>query len=272
MKNFKDRDFLLTQEDLVLIDVRFDMSNPKYGKEAYEKAHAKGAGYLDLDKDLAGPVKAHGGRHPLPDQDEFQEKLRALGLNNDSRVLIYDDGDNSSAGRLWWMLKYYGLEDVFVLQGGFSALEKEDLTDRKESFPRGDILLKPDASMTASYDEVLSYSRQDNPKDKVLVDSRSSERYKGIVEPIDIKKGHIRNAKNVFFRSHFNEKNQIEKDALEKNFKDIADYEDVIFHCGSGVTACTNIMAFEELGKKSRLYIGSFSDFVSYEENTVERE
>jgi thiosulfate/3-mercaptopyruvate sulfurtransferase len=126
--------------------------------------------------------------------------------------------------------------------------------------------------MTASYDEVLSYSRQDNPKDKVLVDSRSSERYKGIVEPIDIKKGHIRNAKNVFFRSHFNEKNQIEKDALEKNFKDIADYEDVIFHCGSGVTACTNIMAFEELGKKSRLYIGSFSDFVSYEENTVERE
>src|SRR5690554_3883162 len=130
MKNFKGRDFLLAQDDLILIDVRYDMSNKCYGKEAYEKSHAKGAGYLDLDMDLAGPVKEHGGRHPLPDQDAFQEKLRALGIHDDSKVLIYDDGDNSAAGRLWWMLKYYGLDHVFVLHGGFSTLQVEDLTDR----------------------------------------------------------------------------------------------------------------------------------------------
>jgi thiosulfate/3-mercaptopyruvate sulfurtransferase len=92
------------------------------------------------------------------------------------------------------------------------------------------------------------------------------------VEPIDVKKGHIRNARNIFYRSHFTETNHINRDSLENNFKDISAYDDVIFHCGSGVTACTNIMLFDELGKQSRLYLGSFSDFISYEENTVERE
>lgn len=272
MKNFKDRDFLIAHDDLVVIDVRFDMSNPKYGRESYEKSHAKGAGYLDLNMDLAGPVKTHGGRHPLPDSDTFQKKLRALGLNNDSSVLIYDDGDNSSAGRLWWMLKYYGLKNVFVLHGGFKELKEEDLTDIAESFPKGNITLQPDDSMTASYEEVLAYSKEDHPKDKVIVDSRSEDRYKGIVEPIDIMKGHIRNTKNVFFKSHFTETNHIDNESLENNFNEISAYEDVIFHCGSGVTACTNIMVFDELGKKSRLYPGSFSDFISYEENTVERD
>jgi thiosulfate/3-mercaptopyruvate sulfurtransferase len=272
MKNFKDRDFLIAHDDLVVIDVRFDMSSPKYGRESYEKSHVKGAGYLDLNEDLAGPVKTHGGRHPLPDLVAFQEKLRALGLNNDSRVLVYDDGDNSSAGRLWWMLKYYGLEDVFVLHGGFKQLKDEDLTGRAEHFPRGNITLKPDNSMTASYEEVLAYSQEDNPTDKVIVDSRSEERFKGIVEPIDVKKGHIRNTKNIFYRSHFTESDHINTDSLEENFKNVFTYDDVIFHCGSGVTACTNIMLLDELGKQSRLYLGSFSDFISYKENTVERE
>lgn len=272
MKNFKDRDFLIAHDDLVVIDARFDMSNPKYGRESYEKSHAKGAGYLDLNMDLAGTVRTHGGRHPLPDQETFQQKLRALGLNNDSRVLVYDDGDNASAGRLWWMLKYYGLQDVYVLHGGFNELKDEDLTDRTEHFPSGNILLKPDDSMTASYEEVLAYSKKDSPDDQVIVDSRSEERYKGIVEPIDVKKGHIRNVKNIFYRSHFSETNHITRDALENSFKDIEAKDDVIFHCGSGVTACTNIMVFDEIGKQSRLYLGSFSDFVSYEENTVERD
>lgn len=272
MKNFKDRDFLITHDDLVVIDVRFDMSNQTLGRKSYEKSHAKGAGYLDLNMDLAGPVKAHGGRHPLPDLDTFQEKLRALGLNDDSRVLIYDDGENSSAGRLWWMLKYYGLKDVFVLHGGFNTLRDEDLTDKAENFRKGTITLTPNASMTATYEEVLSYSKKDILEDTVIVDSRSEERYKGIVEPIDVQKGHIRNAKNIFYRSHFTKTNHVNLDSSEKSFKDILGYDDVIFHCGSGVTACTNIMVLDELGKQSRLYIGSFSDFISYKENTVERE
>ncbi len=272
MKNFKNIDFLKAHEDLVLLDVRFDMSNPDSGRESYNNSHAKGAGYLDLNKDLAGVVKEHGGRHPLPDQNTFQEKLRSLGVNHNSKVLIYDNGDNSAAGRLWWMLKYYGLEDVYVLHGGFKEFGDENLTDRIETFSKGDITLTPDDSMTASYEEVLAYSKKDKPFGQVVVDSRSEERYKGIIEPLDVKKGHIKNTENIFFRNHFNETNHLKMDALEKNFENIKDIDDVVFHCGSGVTACTNIMAFDEIGKKSRLYLGSFSDFVSYEENTVERE
>ena len=272
VKNFKDRDFLKAQDDLVILDVRYDMNDGQYGRRAYEKSHAKGAGFLDMDKDLASPVEEHGGRHPLPDIVALQTTLRKLGLDNDSRVLIYDDGDNSAAGRLWWMLKYYGLEHVHVLQGGFGSLLPEDLTDREETFSQGSVELRPDASMTASYEEVLAFSKEKSPGQKILVDSRSEERYRGLVEPVDRKKGHIRNAVNIFFRSHFDEQGRIRESALEENFRSILPYDDVIFHCGSGVTACTNIMAFDELGRKSRLYVGSFSDFVSYEENTVERD
>lgn len=272
MKNFKDRDFLLANEDLAVIDVRYSMGDAAYGRSAYDKGHYKGAAYLDLDLDLAGPVEKHGGRHPLPDGDTFQEKLRSIGICNDSRVLIYDDGDNSAAGRLWWMLKYYGLDEVYVLHGGFSKLKEEDLSRVKETFDKGDVVLKPDDSMTASYKEVLLYAKSDRLKNRILIDSRSEERFKGHVEPIDRKKGHIRNAENIDFKSHFNEKGELVEETLKDNFKNILAYDDVIFHCGSGVTACTNIMALDELGKSSRLYVGSFSDFVSYEENTVERE
>lgn len=272
MKNFKDRDFLLASEDLSVIDVRYSMSDKDYGQMAYDKAHYKGAAFLNLDHDLAGPVKAHGGRHPLPDQENFQEKLRSIGIRNDSKVLIYDDGDNSAAGRLWWMLKYYGLKEVYVLNGGFGKLKDEDLSSEKETFEEGDIILKPDESMTASYEEILEYSKSDHLKNRILIDSRSEERYKGQVEPIDRKKGHIRNAENINFKSHFDENGEIDENSIKENFKNTLAYNDVIFHCGSGVTACTNIMALDELGKSSRLYVGSFSDFVSYEENTVERE
>lgn len=272
MKNFKDRDFLNAHADLIVIDVRYDMNQGEYGRNAYDRAHFKGAGFLDMDKDLASPVREHGGRHPLPDKTEFQSKLREMGINDDSGVLIYDDGDNSAAGRLWWMLKYYGLEHVYVLHGGFRSLLPEDLSSDIETFPIGSIVLKPDDSMTATYEEILAYSKSDTPKEKILVDSRSEERYKGIIEPVDIKKGHIKNAVNIFFKSHFDGEGRIKESALEENFRSVLPFDDVIFHCGSGVTACTNIMVLDELGRSSRLYIGSFSDFVSYEENTVERD
>jgi len=105
MKNFKDRDFLIENPDLIVLDVRYSMSDAEYGKKSYAASHYKGAHFLDMDQDLADVAGTHGGRHPLPDMKLFEEKLRSIGLENHSRVLIYDDGDNSSAGRLWWMLK-----------------------------------------------------------------------------------------------------------------------------------------------------------------------
>lgn len=271
MKNFKEPGFIRENPDLLLIDVRYDMNTPDYGIKAYEKSHLKGAAFLNMDRDLAGPVKEHGGRHPLPDQDMLEEKLRAIGMNGDSRVLIYDDGDYTAAGRLWWMLKYYGLKEVYVLHRGFSALKEEDLSHHAESFSKGNISLKPIEAMRASYDEVLRFSQENDPKGKVLVDSRSEARYKGQVEPIDRLMGHIRNACNVFYKNNFHEDGSVrEEKELRENFAGILDVEDVIVHCGSGVTACSNIMVLDELDKPSRLYLGSFSDFVSYLDNTVE--
>lgn len=262
MKNFKDREFLLENKDLVVIDVR------KY--EEYMESHVKRAFFLDYEKDLASEVKAHGGRHPLPDKEKLQAKLRSIGINKDSKVLAYDGGSNDSAGRLWWLLKYYGLEQVYVLHGGFAATKEEDRDDVVPESADGDIVLILNEAMTASYEEVKAYSEAEDIGNKVVVDSRSEERYKGIVEPIDKKKGHIRNAKNVFYRKHFNSDNTLKAmEEIRENFKEVEKFDDVVFHCGSGVTACTNIMLLDELGKESRLYVGSFSDFISYDENEV---
>jgi len=273
MKNFKNLEFINENPDLRIIDVRYDMNDGDYGISAYKKAHLKGAAFLDVDKDLAGPVKEHGGRHPLPEIRILENKLRSIGINNDSKVLIYDDGDNSSAGRLWWMLKYYGLNDVFVLNGGFKKLRVELLSNHEETFKRGNIILKPDDHMRATYEEVLEFSQGNKTADQVLVDSRSEERYQGIIEPVDRKKGHIRNAVNVYFKNNFNADGTLkDQESLMKNFNNILNHKDLMVYCGSGVTACTNIMVLDELGKPSRLYLGSFSDFVSYDENTVVKE
>lgn len=265
MKNFKDRAFLLENRDLVVIDARKETE--------YRESHVKGAYFLDYEKDLASEVKAHGGRHPLPDKERLQEKLRSFGIHKDSRVLAYDGGSNDSAGRLWWLLKYYGLKQVYVLHGGFAATKEEDRDDAIPEPADGDIVLIENESMTASYEEVKAYSEAGEIGNKVVVDSRSEERYKGIVEPIDKKKGHIRNAKNVFYRKHFNSDNTLkDMEEIKENFREVEKFDDVVFHCGSGVTACTNIMLLDELGKESRLYVGSFSDFISYDENEVVRE
>lgn len=271
MKNFKEPEFIRENPDLLFIDVRYDMNDGDYGKKAYEKSHLRGAAFLNMDLDLAGPVMEHGGRHPLPDQGILEEKLRSIGMNGDSRVLIYDDGDYTAAGRLWWMLKYYGLKEVYVLHGGFRTLKEEDLSNNTESFSRGNVSLKPNGAMSASYEEVLRFSKENDPQGKVLVDSRSEERYKGLIEPIDRLKGHIRNACNVVYKNNFHEDGRVrEEKELRENFAGILDVKDVIVHCGSGVTACSNIMVLDELDKPSRLYLGSFSDFVSYPDNTIE--
>lgn len=272
MKNFKDRDFLISNPDLFIVDVRYNMSDSEYGRKAYLRSHYHSARFLDMDQDLASEVREHGGRHPLPQTAEFQEKLRTLGLSQGQRVMIYDDGDNSAAGRLWWMLKYYGIREVFVLEGGFSSFEEMDLTDAVPHTHQGDVLLTEHPEMVATYEEVKAYADGNAPEGQVIVDSRSAERYLGYVEPVDKKKGHIPHAVNIFFRSHFEEDNTLNFAKLQKNFNSLLTAKDIIFHCGSGVTACTNIMALDELGMTSRLYIGSFSDYISYEENVVERE
>lgn len=270
LKNFRTRDEIISLEDFRLFDVRFQMNDLAYGQEAYDKEHGKGAAFLDLAKDLSGEVKSHGGRHPLPEKKEFQGKLRQYGLEENQKVLIYDDGDNLAAGRLWWLLKYYGFTKVYVLLGGFSALKSIDVSQQKETFQKSTLTLKDNPNLLASYEEVKHLSGLSEEGHKILVDSRDEERYQGIVEPIDTKKGHIPGAINVPYKNHFADGGHVKEEiVLHENFKELPKGSEVIFYCGSGVTACSNIMVYEELGNSSRLYSGSFSDYISYDENQV---
>ncbi len=270
LKNFKKREEIMNLQDFKIFDVRFRMDDLNYGRNIYEKNHCKTAAFLDLSKDLSSDVKTHGGRHPLPETNDFQEKLRRCGLNHHQKVLIYDDGDNMAAARLWWMLKYYGLTEVFILSGGFKTLKSTDLTDEKEVFSRGNIVLKDNSRMVATYDEIKQLIDLQSPSKSILVDSRGEERYLGIIEPIDSKKGHIPGALNIPYQNHFNENGELKNlDILKDNFNRLEPRSDVIFYCGSGVTACSNILALDELGINSRLYPGSFSDYISYDDNQV---
>lgn len=269
-KNFRTRNQLATMENPMVFDVRFKMDNPAYGLEAYKHKHYKGSVYLDLTHDLSAKVQEHGGRHPLPLKEDLQETLRKAGLNNNQSVLIYDDGDNVAAGRLWWLLKYYGLSQVYVLLGGFNQLPKEDLTGDVEEKERGDVVLIEQDAMVVDLLEINPLIKSMDFSKVQLVDSRDEDRYRGIIEPIDKKKGHIPGAYNIPYKTHFTHSFKLKsKEDLKKNFKELSPDKETIFYCGSGVTACSNIMVYDELGFASKLYPGSFSDYISYDDNQV---
>lgn len=263
MKNFITAKELKKEKDYVLIDTRNDMQDSKWGYKAYDQGHIEGAWYLNLDDDLALMPNKNGGKHPLPNKNEFQEKLRTIGVLNNSKVFIYDLGDNSAAGRLWFLLKYYGIEDVKVVVGGYDELLKEGfkVTDEVPTSKKTDLILKENKDLIATYEEVKEYSK--SPKiGQVLVDSRAYERYLGDVEPLYEKKGHIPNAVNYDYTKNFEDKKIKPISELKERFKDLEGFKDIIVSCGSGVTANSNIMALDEIGIKTRLYVGSYSEWV----------
>lgn len=269
-KNFKTRDQIKALENPMVFDVRFKLDDPQYGRKSYEESHYQGAAYLDLNEDLSSEVKDHGGRHPLPKKEDLEKTLRSYGLDENQPVVIYDDGDNVAAGRLWWLLKYYSLSEVYVLHGGFKTLREEDLSNGKEDFNKGNITLVENEKMIATYDDIKVIVDGEKSDTIQLVDSRDEERYLGEYEPIDIKKGHIPGAINLPYKRHFTLEGSVKPtETLKENISSLNTTKETIFYCGSGVTACSNIMIYDELGLPSKLYPGSFSDYISYSENQV---
>lgn len=271
MKNLVTRKWLQENLDnLILIDCRFDMMNPTWGRKIYLGSRIPGAFYMDLDEDLADKVSIHGGRHPLPDLNLFAQKLEKMGISNDSTVVIYDEGDLSVAARLWWMMKYIGLENVKLLEGGFYHWNSEgmplEIELEEKTISRGKIEVTIKDKMICDVEYVKAIM---NDNTKIIIDSRTIERYRGEVEPIDKIAGHIPNAKCYLWSENLD--NGIFKDMeyLKDRFKELKNYEEVIVHCGSGVTAPVNIVALDEIGISSILYLGSWSDWISYDENPV---
>jgi len=259
----------MQDNDLVIIDCRFSLQDPTYGEKAYKEAHIPKAISVNLDKDLAGEKGEHGGRHPLPNMKDFVKFMESLGVSNNTTVLIYDDGDLAAPSRLWWMLKYVGIDKVYLLEGGITAWKTSQGSVTAEEY-RGKEKGKIDINFKEEMKCSMDYVKESLGKnDIVIIDSRAKERYLGLVEPMDKKAGHIPGAKNYDWTLNFRDDKVLPLEELKSRFEEVKDYKEVIVHCGSGVTGCANVLMLEEIGIPSRLYVGSWSDWSSYDENPV---
>ncbi|MFC5529967.1 sulfurtransferase [Cohnella yongneupensis] len=262
----------LYEPDIVIVDCRFQLGKPDAGREAYEESHIPGAVYLDLEKDLSAPIEEHGGRHPLPDIAELTATLSRAGIGNATRVVAYDDQGGAMASRLWWLLKYLGQEQVFVMDEGFSAWKAAGLlvnAEQKVLIP-APFLASVQHNMLVEVEEVQEIVAAADGS-VVLIDSREAPRYRGEVEPIDKVAGHIPGAINRFWKDALGE-NGGWKDAEGQaaRFADLPRDKSLVVYCGSGVTATPNVLALQEAGfSKVKLYAGSWSDWISYVDNPI---
>ncbi|TDL34779.1 sulfurtransferase [Jeotgalibacillus sp. S-D1] len=261
----------LDDPNVVIIDCRFSLQNPEQGKSDYEACHIPGAVYFHLNKDLSGVVKEHGGRHPLPETNDFKEKIQEAGVSDSSVVVVYDNGEGAFASRGWWLMRYFGHENVFVLNGGMKEWEAQKFPVDKE-LPRperGKFDPSPQKHMIADVEEVKKIVA--GKTTSILLDSRSYDRYIGQNEPIDRVAGHIPGA---IHRDWVNgvEKGFFLKDEEQANrFSEWEKDRPIVVYCGSGVTATPNIIALNQAGFTNvKLYPGSYSDWVSYDENEIE--
>ena len=265
----------LDDPQVVVMDTRFSLSNPDQGRSQYRSGHIPGAYYLDLNRDLSSPVQAHGGRHPLPDWDAFTEKLNQMGIHSRSpagptQVVVYDDSRFAFAARLWWMLRYLGHEQVAILNGGIRAWQAEGLPLNQDipTAKTGSFEPHPQLGWTVDIETVRQ--RKDLPG-VVMIDSRSPERYRGEVEPIDPIAGSVPGAVNAFWQEITTESGQLKgSKALSEHWANLSPDGDIVVYCGSGVTACVNLFALVVAGHPMhKLYPGGWSDWCSYEADTA---
>lgn len=262
------------EPDLVIVDCRFELGHPQAGREAYAAAHIPGAVFLDLEEDLSAPAGAHGGRHPLPAPEALAQRLGRAGIGNASRVVAYDDQGGLNAARLWWLLRWLGHDEVYVMDEGFAAWQAGGypVTDERRTVVPAAFAptLRPD--MLAGVEDVR---RALGDPGTVLVDSRAADRYAGRTEPLDAKAGHIPGAINRFWKELLDERGAWKSgEQLKDQLAPVTDALDagreVIVYCGSGVSACPNVLALHKLGyPQVKLYAGSWSDWISYEENPI---
>lgn len=261
MKPLVSTDWLgqrLHDEGILVLDCRFYLGEPQRGHFEYLQAHIPTAGYVSLEDDMTG--SSGPGRHPLPRPAEFVAKLRQLGISNDHAVIIYDDGSNATAARMWWMMWSLGHPSVAVLDGGWSKWDREPRSATREIPNREptDLELGSTWRGTMDFEDIVA-----NP-DLLLVDSRDPQRYRGDEEPIDPVAGHIPGAINLPYVANTNDAGMLSSIELVERFRSLDPDRQVVFYCGSGVTACNNVLAAHLAGRKDTLlYPGSWSDWSS---------
>ena len=276
MSNFISAKWLkenLNNDKLVIVDCRFSLMDKDYGKKSYEKCHIKGAVRVDIETELSAPVTKHGGRHPLPDINDLKCTFEKIGISNDSIVIAYDDGDLAGCSRLWWILKYLGHDKVYVLNGGINIFKEigGDVTSEENVSTKGNFKVNLNEDMRVDMEYVRERINNENV---ALVDCREYKRYIGEFEPVDKKAGHIPNALNYFWMDILNKNEERltikSEEVLKDYFKELNNYDEVIIYCGSGITASPVSLALNEIKIPHKFYTGSFSDWISYEENQVD--
>ena len=261
---------MLGSPGLVIVDARFVLAagDAAAGERDWRESHLPGAGYVHLDRDLSDHRKpASEGRHPLPDASDFCATLERLGISPDSQVVVYDAGDGAmAAARFWWLMKLLGHERVAVLDGGFARWSELQLPVDADvpTVARGHYRAAFRAAMVASADEVAA--RIGEPAGWLL-DARAPERFRGDVEPLDRVAGHIPGALNRPYSENMAEGRFRPSAQLRREFAELLHGRDpagVILNCGSGVTACHNLLAMEHAGLHgARIYAGSWSGWIS---------
>ncbi|MGV3522898.1 MAG: sulfurtransferase [Candidatus Sericytochromatia bacterium] len=253
----------------VVIDVRFSLQDAQWGEQAYAAGHLPGAVYLDLNRDLSGPVAPHGGRHPFPDAEQLRQTLASCGISDASQVVAYDDAGGMFAVRLWALLRWLGHDAVQVLDGGLQAWEAAGLPLSQDlpSPTPGTLSLHLRPEWLIERSEIVARSGELN-----LVDARSAERYRGENESLDPRAGHIPGARNRPFADNLTAGRFKSARELERDFQALGLHKqsEIVVYCGSGVTANHTLLALEEANYlNTRLYVGSWSDWVSYPDSPV---
>ena len=246
--------------DCVIVDCRYDLADPGAGYRAYLEGHIPGAIYAHLHDDLSGPPLTDHGRHPMPSPARLRELFSSFGIRAGVQVVAYDDSSGAIAARLWWMLRYMGHSDAAVLNGGWSAwvgagYESEQRDNRNAPRPfQGE----PRKDWLVTLEQVRSVP--------LLLDAREPARYRGEHEPIDPAAGHIPGARNYFWRENIDARGAFRPRAeIRRQLESVLGgcaAGDVVCYCGSGVTACVNVLAAVHAGLPfPRLYAGSWSEW-----------
>ncbi|HXH01973.1 MAG TPA: sulfurtransferase [Candidatus Competibacteraceae bacterium] len=266
----------LSDPDWVVVDCRFNLMDTEAGRRAYAEGHIPGAVYAHLDEDLSGPRGPYTGRHPLPDPSMLARRLGGWGIAQNSQVVAYDDSGGMFAARLWWLLRWLGHRAVAVLDGGLGEWRRRGLPLSKEMpAPQPRTFPLDHVDTLAWVDSAYVLENLKLGRDLVL-DARAAPRYRGEMEPIDPVAGHVPGALNLPQDGNLGADGRfLPADALRRRFQEVLGQrapETVLHMCGSGVTACHNLLAMEVAGLSgSRLYAGSWSEWIRDPQRPIAR-
>jgi thiosulfate/3-mercaptopyruvate sulfurtransferase len=249
----------LETDGMIVVDCRFYLPEPERGEAEYLEGHIPGAIYAHLDRDLSGPMTGRNGRHPLPAVDQMADRFSAWGIDDEAEVVVYDIAAGQIAARLWWMLRYLGHDRVALLDGALGGWTETG----------GNLRAGRETQAPRTFSPRVRAERQvetENLEGRLLIDARAPERYRGETEPLDPVAGHIPGARNKPTSSNLDAHGWfLPPSELRKRFEDLIggrSVGEVVHYCGSGVTACHNLVAMEIAGiPGAKLYPGSWSEW-----------